>query len=76
MSKTFIRVKGEGMEVYEFLPEDLQGFQILFEEMIDEYTLTATINDMPMVIQIGTFDLCHSTLNKLHKIINASIIDL
>lgn len=76
MGKTFIRIKGQGMEIYEFLPEDITGFQVLYEEMLETYTLSATINQVPMVLQMGSFDLCHSTLNKLHLLINASIIDL
>lgn len=74
--KTLYRIKAEGMEILEIDVNTIEGYRVVFDDLFNEYILTGIVKNEDVLLTTGTFDKCHTMLNKLHKISGIQIVDL
>lgn len=76
MSKNWVRIKQEGMEVIAFSLDLLESYELRYDNIDDIYYVTVDLPQGSLQITSGTFDECHSLLNKLNKLQKINILDL
>lgn len=75
-SKSYIRLRGEGAEVVQVDLSTVVAWLIEFNDLDGSYRLIAIQGFSETTIKIGTFDACHSVLNKINSQLNHTVIDI